>query len=104
VNKLRRRKQRHRRQIELDHICPPCRVCGKTDAVACYDPRQPKLTVCMECCGNVKLHPDGESGHKYEWDGHEHRCIYCSAEADAEWHADRAAHMAQFEAERGWER
>lgn len=93
MNKLRRRRQRARARERLDNICPPCRVCGKTDEIICWNPRQRRLTICPECCRKVDRHHDGESGHRYEREPgtSEHFCAYCGVPADEEWLADQAA-------------
>lgn len=41
----------------------------------------------MDCCGTAE-HPDGETGHQYEYerDERDYWCRYCSQPAPHEWY------------------
>lgn len=56
---------------------PPCRVCGKPDAVICY-PDDHAQTVCPDCCATAD-HQDGEHGHVWEYSraDRDHECVHC---------------------------
>ncbi len=56
---------------------PPCRACGKADDVIVY-PDDHALTICPDCCDKAS-HPDGETGHQWEYDKWERDrvCVYC---------------------------
>jgi hypothetical protein len=58
---------------------PPCRVCGKAEWVACYEPEHPERAICVECCGEGPEHHDGETGHGFDYDPTERDrvCRYC---------------------------
>lgn len=62
---------------------PPCHVCGKSVAVWRED--HPEQAVCPDCCATVE-HPDGESGHQYEYESFEGwACRYCAAPPPYDW-------------------
>ena len=50
-----------------NHTCPPCRVCLSSEHVGVFDPLNLFLAICPECCGTAN-HPDGETGHVWEYD------------------------------------
>jgi hypothetical protein len=60
-------------------VTPPCRVCRDAKNVLCYDPKDHSAAICPDCCDKVKEHPDGETGHRWEYDRYEraHACGYC---------------------------
>lgn len=57
---------------------PPCRVCGKSEWVACYREDTPKMAICVECCETAE-HDDGETGHVWTYDRGErdYTCDHC---------------------------
>lgn len=62
---------------------PPCRVCGQTQEVICYQEDKPGETVCPECCQKAE-HSDGETGHQFDYkrDERGHTCRYCGINRD----------------------
>lgn len=60
---------------------PVCRVCNKP--VAVWRTEQPEQAICMDCCATAE-HPDGETGHQFEYVRGErtYSCRYCAAPAD----------------------
>jgi len=66
---------------------PPCRVCGKPDAVICY-PDDHSQTICPDCCPKAE-HADGETGHQFDYDRAErqHECRYCGIPKNCTEHA-----------------
>lgn len=56
---------------------PPCRVCKSNKEVIVY-PDDHTLTICPDCCDKAE-HPDGETGHVWEYDRWERDrvCIHC---------------------------
>lgn len=64
-------------------VTPPCRVCRSSKWVAIYREDAPGETICPECCGGDVLHPDGETGHQFEYEpGEGHCCVYCGVRRD----------------------
>jgi hypothetical protein len=59
---------------------PACRVCAKSDDVACYDPEHPERAICIGCCEAGAEHHDGETGHVFVYERAERDrvCIYCN--------------------------
>lgn len=77
----------HRREQEYAKLekpmpvdpSPPCRVCASKHDVICYPLENRALTICPDCCAKCAEHPDGETGHVFEYDRGErdHVCQHC---------------------------
>lgn len=80
-----------------------CHKCGADTLVA---PGEQRLAadpnakaICPACCEKAE-HPNGETGHEFIYDRHEgHYCTHCGDYPSQQWHDDRAAYMAELEAE-----
>ena len=68
-----------------DPDAPNCRVCG--GPIVTWPIDHPEHAICMDCCGTAE-HPDGETGHQYEYerDERDYWCRYCSQPAPHEWY------------------
>lgn len=55
----------------MTDAAPPCRVCGKSEPVLCYDPADNSTAICPTCREKAE-HPNGETGHEWQYDRYEH--------------------------------